>query len=242
MIRLTPAAALEWTRLDGSRGDRAGGARRLRQAPEDTRQCLHMGLGRRARHRHRCAGRRTHRSSAARRDPHPEPISSRWRPPWHPRSPEAASTRDGQGRCSGVSATTGWGSGGSSSSRSSSSPPAWDSPGRARERVAIRRGPTALRTDLPGVPASPDTFAIGAARRAGNRFSPYYSSKYNINRNTSSWTKPLPSAPGPGRSTSTARHRSPSGETRASTGGTTTTRPASHLPMPPGGICASTVC
>jgi hypothetical protein len=42
---------------------------------------------------------------------------------------------------------------------------------------------------LVGVPASADTFATGAARRAGNRFSPFYSSKYNINRNTSSWSQ-----------------------------------------------------
>jgi hypothetical protein len=44
-------------------------------------------------------------------------------------------------------------------------------------------------TTLAGVPASADTFATGAARRAGQRFSPLYGSKYNINRNTSSWAQ-----------------------------------------------------
>ena len=42
---------------------------------------------------------------------------------------------------------------------------------------------------LVGVPASADTFPIGAARRSGQRFNPYYGSKYNINRNTSSWSQ-----------------------------------------------------
>jgi hypothetical protein len=39
--------------------------------------------------------------------------------------------------------------------------------------------------------ALPDTLAISAARRAGERFSPSYTSKYNINRNTDSWSQTL---------------------------------------------------
>jgi hypothetical protein len=48
-------------------------------------------------------------------------------------------------------------------------------------------GDSASDSVLVVVPASPDTFPIGAARRAGTRFNPYYGSVYNINRNTSNW-------------------------------------------------------
>ncbi len=45
--------------------------------------------------------------------------------------------------------------------------------------------------DSTGVGALPDTAQVSLARRSGRRFAPAYTSKYDINRNTDSWTQTL---------------------------------------------------